>query len=245
MSESITAAADQGAPAVTLAKAVPVSVYGTETTWTDGVTFTVSGLTDATLQSQTITSDTGATLLIDLGNYFGDLTISDGTSTTTIPVSGSLGAQQQAAFLDGLTTTPTLPTVATFNGSDVFGDPSQLSVSTLNGTASAIDTWLDLEPGTTQYGAGPGCNCYGITGVLFGADSPTCEAALAKLQALTGIVSTLLVPTGEAFPDAWATHRNCIIQPAELIPSSEGIQTVAGGSSLAYTLVVRGIGQSG
>jgi hypothetical protein len=64
----------------------PVALTGVGTNWSSGTTFTVSGLAGTTLASQSITSATSATLVINTGSTTGSLTISDGTTSTTISV---------------------------------------------------------------------------------------------------------------------------------------------------------------
>jgi hypothetical protein len=239
---SFEAAADQSVPLTTNGNAVPISLYGDGTLWTEGVTFALSGVMQTTIQTQTVNSDTSATLLINTGAFFGTLNITDGTTTTTIPISGSLGAEELAEYLEELSTVPTEPPQPTFNGLPIFGDQPSFSAAPMGGPATSVDTFLSLTPGTTQYGFSAGSHGWGITGAFITTSPDACNTAAAALAAQAGITSTLQLPSNNG-PIAtlnWARHNNCSLQLSELVTNPAGPTSIAGGNySLTYNALFR------
>jgi hypothetical protein len=238
---SFTAAADQGVPLVTNSNAVPVSLYGNGTSWTqDGTTYTASGVQDATIQSDTVSTNESATILVNVGAFYGTLTINDGTLTTTIPISGVAGAETLAAALDESITPP--PLAPTFAGLVLFGDQPSFSAVQMGGPATSVDTFLGLTSGTTPYGFMAGSRGWGITGAFITSSADGCTTAAAALAAMAGITSVLQLPANNG-PIAslnWARHNNCCMQPTEFITNPDGPVSSEGGNyTLTYNAVFR------
>ncbi|HTS62156.1 MAG TPA: DUF2341 domain-containing protein [Candidatus Acidoferrales bacterium] len=78
-------ASPQAVPAISSGNVV-LTLTGTSTAWTGGTTFSISGVSGVTKIAQSVLSATSATLTITTGAGTGSLTISDGTTSTTILV---------------------------------------------------------------------------------------------------------------------------------------------------------------
>jgi len=135
------------------------------------------------------------------------------------------------------------PAASLFAGQPVFGDPSRLIVSELaEGTPAAVDQWLGLAPGTTQYGAGTGI-IWGMTGQFAAPTDGGVLACLANLVQYCGIVYEFIFPTGETFAySAWRARRSCRMLTQEITTDPNGIQTTTGQYTLNFWLVVRDLG---
>ncbi len=68
------------------AAGVAVDLAGTGTAWTTGTTFTLSGVSGATIKTKVVASATAARLVIATGAAVGALTISDGSGSATVAV---------------------------------------------------------------------------------------------------------------------------------------------------------------
>ena len=105
---------------------IAIALAGTGTAWsTVAPTFSVSGVTGASLSSHAVASDTSATLQVKTGSGTGPLTISDGSRSTTIAVAApALAAAATATpvvatggpYTLNLTGTNTLWTIETPSG---------------------------------------------------------------------------------------------------------------------------------
>jgi hypothetical protein len=135
--------------------------------------------------------------------------------------------------------------VANFDGQQIFGDTPSFNVIPVvpgyAGGAAAVDGFLGLTPGTTQYGPDPsGGSLWGITGALIAPSSDAVAALQATLLSFAGITSTLGIPTGNPYPSDFAYERSCYFVAAEFVPSPGGIVPIGGGFwSLGYSLIVR------
>lgn len=91
-------------------------------------------------------------------------------------------------------------TSALFDGIAIFGDPNQLTVQVLAGSAASIDSYLSLSPGTTTYGATASGMLIGVSGVLTGTTSAAANAAIANLESFEMVTAAFVLPPGTKLP---------------------------------------------
>ena len=133
--------------------------------------------------------------------------------------------------------------VPTFDGVAIFGPNAGFTVQLLGpwaaGPAAAIDNFLGLTPGTTQYG-GNG-KLWGITGQLVDSSADAVAADQAALLAFAGITAPFGRPTNEKYPaDFIVETKPCYFVAAEFIPAEAGIVAIGGGQyGLNYSMVIR------
>lgn len=124
----------------------------------------------------------------------------------------------------------------------VFGDTDQFRQVTLPRLdASAIDEFLGLAPGTTQYGATPGGHLYAATGVLTGDTLDDVENALMQLQSFSEGMHTYYRPTGDIYPSTYQWIHNCYFTAGDLVTGSVtqiGIRKYA----QTFAIVLRQVG---
>jgi hypothetical protein len=193
---SFTAAADQGHPLISgflnsVKQTTPLTLHGVGTSWDQGTAFTVSGVTEVTITAQRVESATLATITVQVGPYFGALSISDGSSSTQITIAGIPGQAVLAAVSDPKKFPPAPPKIPLFAGQAVFGDPACFTIETLGGGWRLHGRWIGPSPAAVA-------------------------AAAAALASWAGQWSTLQLPTGLRYPSDWVRHPNCSFQLDQL-----------------------------
>jgi hypothetical protein len=130
------------------------------------------------------------------------------------------------------------------SGVAVFGDPKRFAAAVFTGDALEEDGYLDLAPGSTQYGPcqAPG-GAIACSGYLTGTSVGAVQAAQATLAGYAGAApGELTVPTGIGC-GGWDLWRGCWIAHGDLSWSQAGIvPSVALGTGfyeIGYSVVFR------
>jgi hypothetical protein len=139
-----------------------------------------------------------------------------------------------------------MPTIypAYFDGQQIFGDEASTvvvnaaTVDPAQGIPAAIDAFLGNSPGTTQYGADAGGECWLLSGTFTAPTGSGVAALEATLRGYAGTTAQFAFPTGLPWPNQWRNNWNCRFLANEFVPGAV-TETAGGAWTVAYKLIVR------
>ncbi len=147
-----------------------------------------------------------------------------------------------------------LPLVSLYCGQPIFGDPSSFVSTRLQGAVEAtalynslmpakIDAFLNLPPGTTQFGAtSDGC-VFVCSGIFYDLSAVGVAEQQDFMISFAGIASLWLRPTGLPWPGNAEFWKNSTFRASEVvfqpITSSPGNQFTC-----TYNMIIRTLGNS-
>jgi hypothetical protein len=131
-----------------------------------------------------------------------------------------------------------------FAGTPIFGDAQSFtSTQVYVGFTSAVDSFLNLPPGTTRYGNDRAGRMWLCSGVLLGSSVNDVLNQQAVLMGFANGLSVFMRPTGLAWPSNGWNWSNSRFLPSEVV--FQAIAPYAGGQFQSpYSLVMRQVSNS-